>query len=106
MKEKEQGAASTATPDNKPDAKLTNSKDIAKVLNFFSLTTGTTLDCMFGTGVLRNSITWYVVDLIDEGLLQVVFKRADSHTGRIAQYYSADAKQWTKSRCKEGELWA
>lgn len=111
MKDKGQGAASTTTPNYYPEnisqttTKVNNSKDIIKVLDYFRYTTATTLDCMLSTGVPRNSITWYVVDLMNEGLLQVVYKRADIHTGRIAQYYSADENKWTKPRYKEGRLW-
>ena len=73
-------------------AKVVNSKDIDKVLQFFRYTTGTTLDAMLATGVLRNSITWYVRELEELGLLQAITRKADTHTGRLAKYYSANPK--------------
>lgn len=76
------------------NAKVAFSKDIDKVYQYFRYTTGTTLDAMIATGVLRNSITWYVDELMKMGVLKVVAERPDSHTGRIAQYYSADPNKW------------
>lgn len=78
--------------------KVTFDKDIAKVLDFFRYNTGTTLDAMLATGVLRNSITWYVCDLEDAGLLQVVSIKKDKHTGRLAKHYSADPAAWSQER--------
>lgn len=103
MENKRKGAAATATPNNSK-TKVQQEKDMNKVLDFFRYTTGTTLDCMFGTGVLRNSITWYVAYLEVENLLRAVFRRKDAHTGRMAKYYSADEKKWNKPITKEGVL--
>ena len=86
-------------------AKVGNSKDIDKVLKYFRYTTGTTLDAMLATGVLRNSITWYVRDLEKLGLLQAVARKADTHTGRLAKYYSANPKLWQKPKSRQLYLW-
>lgn len=74
----------------KPNTKEGENKDIAKVLDFFRYKTGTTLDAMIHTGILRNSITWYVDDLIKMDLLFVAYRMQDKHTKRMANHYSAD----------------
>ena len=78
-------------------ANVPKEKDIDKICTFFRYNTGTTLDAMLATGVLRNSITWYVTDLMRWGLLQVVGIHSDIHTGRKAQYYSANPSLWKHS---------
>ena len=78
------------------NAKVGFSKDIDKVLEYFRYTTGTTLDAMLDTGILRNSITWYVRDLEKLGLLQAIARKADTHTGRMAKYYSANPELWVR----------
>ena len=75
-------------------AKVRQEKDIEKVLGFFRYKVGTTLDCMFATGVLRNCITWYVRDLERLGLLQVIYKARDKRTHFTAKHYSADPSKW------------
>lgn len=77
-----------------PNAKIQQGKDICKVLDFFRYKTATTLDAMLATGVLRNSITWYVAQLEELGVLQAVCVRPDRHTGFKAKYYSADRTKW------------
>ena len=79
-----------------PGTKLQKESDLSIVLDFFRYTTGTTLDCMLATGILRNSITWYADYAVKEGLLQVVYVAPDKHTGHMAGYYSADRKQWKR----------
>ena len=81
--------------------KVVNSKDINKVLDYFRYKDGTTLDCMIATGVLRNSITWYVAQLEELGLLQAVCVKPDTHTGFKAKYYSADPSKWNQHKPKE-----
>ena len=53
MEEKKKGDQS------RPNAttNVHNPKDLNKVLEYFRYTVGTTLDCFFATGVLRNCIT-------------------------------------------------
>lgn len=85
-------------------AKLENPKDITKILDYFRYKVGTTLDAMLATGVLRNSITWYVAQLEDLGLLQVVCVKPDTHTGFKAKYYSADPSKWNHHKAKELSL--
>ena len=75
-------------------AKVRQEKDIEKVLDFFRYKVGTTLDCMFATGVLRNCITWYVKDLEQMGLLQAIYKARDKRTHFMAKHYSADPQKW------------
>lgn len=83
------------------NAKVGFSKDIDKVLEYFRYTTGTTLDAMLDTGILRNSITWYVRDLEKLGLLQAIARKADTHTGRMAKYYSANPELWVRPKSRQ-----
>lgn len=82
-------------------AKVGISKDIDKVLQFFRYTTGTTLDAMLATGVLRNSVTWYVRELEELGLLQAIARKEDSHTGRLAKHYSANPMLWQRPKTRQ-----
>ena len=70
-----------------------NPKDLNKVLEYFRYTVGTTLDCFFATGVLRNCITWYVRDLENMGLLQAIYIAPDKRTHFMAKHYSADPQK-------------
>ena len=105
MKKKEMAHTTSAHATRENAAKIQifrdSNKDLTKVLSFFRYTIGTTLDCMLGTGVLRNSITWYIVYLQNIGALQVVCRQPDRHTGRLAKHYSADPTQWNKTNCQE-----
>lgn len=94
-------AAITAAPTT--DAKVRNEKDICKILEYFRYNTATTLDAMVETGILRNSITWYVAQLEEMGELQAVSINPDRRTRRMAKYYSADRSQWPQ-KSKEREL--
>lgn len=76
------------------ETKIHNPSDLSKVLDYFRYTTGTTLDCMFATGVLRNCITWYVRDLERLGLLQAIYVAKDRRTHFMAKHYSADPSKW------------
>lgn len=75
-------------------AKVHNPKDLYKILDFFRYKVGTTLDAALGTGILRNSITWYVSYLENEGLLQAVSIKRDRTTGYKAKHYSANPALW------------
>lgn len=88
-----------------PDAKVSKPKDIDKVLEYFRYKTGTTLDAMLATGVLRNSITWYVRELEELGLLQAIARKPDIHTGRMAKYYSANPELWKRPKSRQLYLW-
>lgn len=93
MRKKEK--ATEAAPSlNLNGAKIHNPSDLSKVLDYFRYTTGTTLDCMFSTGILRNSITYYVRDLEALGLLQAVYIAPDKRTHFNAKHYSADPSKW------------
>lgn len=83
------------------NTKVAFSKDIEKVLDYFRYTTGTTLDAMFATGVLRNSVTWYVRELEGLGLLQAIARKPDTHTGRLAKHYSANPKLWQRKEPRQ-----
>ena len=78
-------------------ANVLNPKDLAKVLDYFRYKVGTSLDAMLATGILRNSITWYIAHLEDAGLLQAIYTAPDKHTGFRAKHYSADQTKWPKS---------
>lgn len=88
-------AAMTAAP-NKNTTNVQNPKDLNKVLEYFRYTVGTTLDCFFATGVLRNCITWYVRDLENMGVLQAIYVAPDKRTHFLAKHYSADPSKWEK----------
>ena len=75
---------------------IKNSNDLCKVLEYFRYTVGTTLDCFFATGVLRNCITWYVRDLENMGLLQAIYIARDRRTHFLAKHYSAAPLKWQK----------
>ena len=51
------------------NAKVHESKDICKVFLYFRYNVGTSLDCAIATGVLRNSVTYYVDYLEKQRLL-------------------------------------
>lgn len=89
-------AAITAAPNT--DANVRNPNDMCKVLDYFRYTVGTTLDCMFATGVLRNCITWYVRDLERLGLLQAIYIAKDRRTHFYAKHYSADPAKWAQGK--------
>lgn len=91
-------AAITAAHLNFNDANIHNPNDMAKVLDYFRYTVGTTLDCMFATGVLRNCITWYVRDLESLGLLQAIYIAKDRRTHFYAKHYSADPAKWAQAK--------
>lgn len=99
MKEKVKGSRNDRPTNN--TAKVSGSKDMAKVLSYFRYKVATTLDAAFDLGILRNSITWYVRELEAMGLLQAVCKRPDATTGYKANYYSADPRKWG---CKPQQL--
>lgn len=84
------------TPNDLTGANVVTNKDICKVLDYFRYKPATTLDCAIDTGILRNSITWYVATLEKEALLQAVCRKPDKQTGFIANYYSSDPSLWAK----------
>ena len=76
------------------DANIHNPNDLAKVLDYFRCEIGTTLDCMFATGILRNCVTWYVRYLERIGLLKAIYIDRDRRTHYLAKHYSADPNKW------------
>ena len=109
MTTKEMGATHYGnTPDKNLDAKVVNNggntKDLFKVLEYFRYTTATTLMCFLATGILRNSLTWYVSFLEEAGMLRVAKKAADPYTGRMAKYYTADESKFPKVNCVQLDL--
>ena len=92
--EQKKRATEAAPIQNLTGAKVHNPTDVAKVLDYFRYTTGTTLDCMFATGILRNCITWYVHSLERLGLLQAIYVAPDRRTHFMAKHYSADPSKW------------
>ena len=93
MEQKER-ATGAAPIQDLTGAKVRQEKDIEKVLDYFRYTVGTTLDCMFATSILRNSITWYVHSLERLGLLQAIYVAPDRRTHFMAKHYSADPSKW------------
>ena len=84
-------------PNINDGAKVSRIKDITKLLTFFRYKAATTLDAAIELSMLRNSITWYVRDLENMGLLQSIYKRPDEHTGYLAKYYTANPDLWTRN---------
>ena len=84
---------------------LQKTKDLSRVLQYFHYKVGTSLDCALSTGILRNSITWYISDLEHMGLLQAIKKDKDKTTGFRAKYYSADTALWPKTNYKQLTIW-
>ncbi len=82
-----------------------NCKDVEKVLNYFQYNVGTSLDCAMATGILRNSITYYISFLIELGLLGIVRRDKDRTTRHWAFHYSADSSLWQKRRWLQLKLW-
>ena len=80
-------------------------KDIEIVFQYFRYNIGTSLDCALATGILRNSITYYISDLIDLGMLGIVRKDKDRTTRHWAFHYSADSSLWQKRRWVQLQLW-
>lgn len=85
-------------------SKLFNFPDIDKLLEFFTRTSATTLEAMAGTGILRNSITYYVRHLERNGSIVVIGKRLDRLTGRPAKVYTA-APAIMKAKSDQLSLW-
>lgn len=88
--------ATFAAPKN--EAKIQKYDDKERVRLYFMHKEGTTLDCAFQTGILRNSITWHVSQLEHEGRLQAIMKKKDRTTHRRAKYYSANPAKWVMPR--------
>lgn len=88
-----------------PLAKIQQEKDICKVLDYFRYKVGTSLDVALSTGILRNSVTWYIAQLEELGELQAICVCPDRHTGFKAKHYSADRTKWPqKSQKRELDL--
>ena len=102
--------AATALKLSQPDCttKVNNlnekTKDLEHVLQFFRYKVGTSLDCALQTGILRNSITWYIKELEELNILQAIKKAKDSTTGFLAKHYSADPKLWREKKNRQLEL--
>lgn len=50
----------------------------------------TMLDVSLETGILRANICRYVADMEDKGLIQLIYKKKDEHTGTTAGYYTTN----------------
>ena len=50
----------------------------------------TTLEVAIESGILRNCITWYVAEMEEKGLIQIIRKGADPFTHFKAGFYSTD----------------
>lgn len=102
METQKRAAATATTPCRCTGAKVLTScetaKDLLKILEYFKYKVGTSLDAAKATGILRNSVTWYVDYLEREGLLQAICKRPDKTTGYLAKHYSADPQKWARKR--------
>lgn len=94
MKKQTAVTAEAATAIHSCDAKVTEMTDLCKVLEYFRYNVGTTLDAAQATKILRNSITYYVMDLERLNLLQAIYIRPDRTTGYKAKHYSADKTLW------------
>lgn len=89
MEQKEKAAKATSYTLAKVNKKNGWGKDKAKVFAFFiNNPCSTSRQCMNALGILPNSLTWYIRDLIREGYLYEVRQGADPLTGRCAKFYS------------------
>lgn len=111
MSKEKRGTAVAVTPQSdtvytsaKVDNSNEKSKDLVRLLAYFAIQPSTTLDAMLGTGILRNSITWYVDYAEHAGFIKTVFKGKDKHTNRVAKYYSSNPKDWKNKTVKEPNL--
>lgn len=81
-----------------------NCTDLNRVLEYYRYKIGSTLDAAIATGILRNSITWYVSRLEKKGLLQVVCIKRDRTTGYMSKHYSAVSSQWESKSAEQLSL--
>ena len=65
----------------------------------------TMLDVFLQTGVLRANICRYVADMEDRGIIQLLYKKEDSHTKFRAGYYTTDKALFQKIKDKQYNLW-
>ena len=77
-------------------AKVSKANDLYKVLQYFRYKVGTTLDCAQDTGILRNSITYYVAYLESIDEIQAICKKPDKTTGYLAKHYSSNKALWAQ----------
>ena len=84
-------------------AKLRKSKQIIRVLEYFSIYVGSTLDCANATGILRNSICYHVSCLKKARMLGVVGRFRDKTTRRIVKLYSSNESLWIGSEGRKKE---
>lgn len=85
----------------KVDISSQSNKDILLVLDYFRYKVGTSLDCARATGILRNSITWYIKCLEEANLLQAVCRKRDRTTGFKAKHYTADKSLWKPTKARK-----
>lgn len=106
--QREAAATNTGIVDSIPKIvkKHKKLKDINKVLLYFQYNIGTSLDCAFSTGILRNSICYYIDNLTKIGLLKIIYKDKDRTTHHMASHYSADSSKWKKLSHKELDLFS
>lgn len=86
------------------NVRANNCSDLNRVLEYYRYNVGSTLDAAKVTGILRNSITWYVSQLEKDQLLQVVCIKRDCTTGHMAKHYSADPNQWKYQNAQQLSL--
>ena len=65
----------------------------------------TMLDVFLQTGILRANICRYVADMEDRGIIQLLYKKEDSHTKFRAGYYTTDKALFRKVKDKQYNLW-
>jgi hypothetical protein len=75
-----------------------NPKDLERIYLWYKENVGTTLDAALATGILRNSITYYVDHLECAKKLQAIYKDYDKTTHKMAKHYTANQTLWTKPK--------
>ena len=75
------------------------------VYQSFAESPKTMLDVFLETGILRENICRYVVDMAAKGLIQLLYKMDDRHTKFKAGYYTTDKSLFRSVDDKQLKLW-
>ena len=98
-------ATITAAPEHSSEGKDSHFvNQFQTVYHCFLEKPKTTLMVALETGVLRNCITWYVAEMEEKGLIQVIQKGFDPFTGFKAGFYSTNKSLFDKPKVKQPDL--
>lgn len=102
---KEKAASSTTNPMNYGGKDSGFRSQYQIVYQSFKERPNTMLDVFLETGILRANICWYVADMEDKGLIQLLYKMDDVHTKFKAGYYTTDKILFREVEDKQLKLW-